>query len=150
MSLVSRLTYAANEDDLRDYIGVATGEDFDLELWWNSATECGDLYLGETLFDDLVTGDPLPIPNLVKLGVFEFVRVMRNAKVNNTTGSSGGGVGPVKTIKTGDNSITYETTGGATGGNRVTPTEEAQQAAKIHWCKLRGSRSDSPSILLGF
>ncbi len=141
MALVDRITWALNEEDLREYLSLTTGEDLQLQLWLESAVECADAYLEPDTFQDEDTGADLPIPQLVLLGVYEWVRIVRNVKQTNNVSASGA-AGPATTIKTGDNSITFDKPGVLewTSGSART---QANQVAKSYWCKLK------PDVLLG-
>jgi hypothetical protein len=140
MALVDRITWGTDESNLREYLGVDTGEDLQLQLWLEAAVEEADLYLCPDTFQDAETGDDLPIPSKVYLGIYEWVRVLRNTVSTNV--AEGPTVGAAKSIKTGDNTITYDAAGVLewTQGSART---DAARAAQVHWCSLR------PDPLLG-
>ncbi len=79
-NIAATMSFATQGDRfaLKDYLGIApedTGEDGRLEPWFNSAILTGDLYLENPFTDDL--GVDLPFPDTVRVGVWEYVKALR-------------------------------------------------------------------------
>ncbi len=93
-NLETSLTFAAYEDELKDYLGIPladTSEDVSLEGWWAAAVTYGDLWLDNPFVDS--DGLDLPIPLGVIMGVKEWVRLARAWKLSQVSP----GVASVKT-----------------------------------------------------
>lgn len=94
-------TWAAVESELKTWLGVSgSAEDTQLQLWLSAVTQLADDYIGPAYTDD--DGDDLPIPDRVKVGVFEGIRILRD-----NTRDQARGVG-LRSVKTGDNTETYD------------------------------------------
>jgi hypothetical protein len=64
--------------DLRVYLGIKPEDDSEdavLQPWFESAITKGDLYLENPFTDDL--GADLPFPEPVRVGVWEYVKALR-------------------------------------------------------------------------
>lgn len=126
MARVSEVfTWSAMGAELKGYLRVTdASEDVTLQLWWESALELADTYLGDPFTRD---GQDLPIPSSIKLGLFELIRVMRGE-----LGADGRPFG-VTAVRTGDLSESYAA--GAVGG--VTTAERLLEHAAGYWFPWR-------------
>jgi hypothetical protein len=127
VALVSTaLSWDIVQRELLAYLCVSDAERApQLRLWYSSALEYCETYLGDPFTDD--DGTDLAIPSAIKLGLFELVRHM-----DQTLGPNGRGFG-VTSAKTGDLSESY---GNRTGGGEITMAGLAE-AAKDHWFRYR-------------
>ena len=124
MALVSTaLSWDTVQRELLAYLCVADSDrPPQLRLWYDSALEFCETYLGDPFTDD--TGADLAIPVSIKLGLFELVRVMAE-----TLGPDGRPFG-LTSAKTGDLSEGYAI------GSRITMAALAE-TAKDHWFRYR-------------
>lgn len=125
------LTWAVVEAPLKAYLGVSgSAEDASLQLWLASATDAADRFLNNDFVDD--AGSDIPIPDAVRLGVFEWIRLARQ-----TMGASGLPIGAVAvaSVKTGDLSESYTTV--QPGGGSGVSTDRLLDAVKEHWRNWR-------------
>lgn len=95
--------------ELRDYLCIGgRDEDPALRLWLAAATDAADRFLNNP-FDGTTSLAVTPIPETIKLGVFEYVRLARVS-----LGANGRPLGLVAK-RTGDLAETYSQGGGGVG-----------------------------------
>jgi hypothetical protein len=124
-SLVDTWDFASLETELREFLGIPTGEDLVLSLYTTAALKAGDQFMvnpfkvdgdGDWIKwdDDTTPGTDVIPPDDVKLGVFEWVAIKRRSG-NSYVGSDAPDGSDITQKKTGDFSETYGNLGSSSG-----------------------------------
>lgn len=129
-SLKETITWADYESALRAAIGVASGEDDDLQDLLEAATYAGDQYFGEGYWVD-DDGEDIAQSRGVLRGLWVWCAVTR-AEDPTMQGAAQLVKPGVKQVKVGDNMVTYQT-----AAELVTVGEIALQAAERWWSRYR-------------
>ncbi len=121
------MTWAAYETPLKAYVDVSgSSEDANLQLWLAAAVDAADRFMNNP-FDATDDLSPSTLPDVVILGVYEYVRLARSV-----LGSTGKGLG-VKSAKTGDLSEAYVAGGSSRAINVAAVADSLSRAVQGFW-----------------
>ena len=129
--IADSITWALYESQFRTEMGVETGQAFFLEALLAMSTNAADTFIDRDWVD--ADGNDEPIPIQVIQGVFEYAKVILKGAPSTDASTPGP---DVKSIKVGDNQVTYA----ATASERVTINKRALEAAWSWWWPVKKNK----------